>query len=109
MLIAVPRESDPDEPRVAATPATVAELSKLGAKIIIESGLGQSIQESDEAYKEAGAEILTDRKKLVSEAEIVIRVRSCPAEEVTWMKKGAVHISYFEVLVTTASSVMCHK
>ncbi len=40
MIIGVLKESRPGETRVAATPATVAELVKLGYEVVVESGAG---------------------------------------------------------------------
>ena len=40
MIIGVLRESKPGETRVAATPATVAQLLKLGYEVVVESGAG---------------------------------------------------------------------
>jgi NAD(P) transhydrogenase subunit alpha len=57
MIIGVPRDPDPGERRVAATPATVAELVKLGYGVVVESGAGAESSFSDEAYADAGATI----------------------------------------------------
>ena len=38
MLIGIPRESLPGETRVAATPATVGQLIKLGYSVVVEPG-----------------------------------------------------------------------
>ena len=40
MRIAVARESDPAEDRVAATPDTVKKLKSLGADVVVEPGAG---------------------------------------------------------------------
>ena len=57
MLIGIPRESLPGETRVAATPATVGQLIKLGYTVVVESGAGAASSFSDAAFAEAGAEI----------------------------------------------------
>lgn len=57
MLIGVPRETKPGETRVAATPATVIQLKKLGYDVLVEAGAGESSSFRDEAYVEAGATI----------------------------------------------------
>ncbi len=57
MIIGVLRESRPGEARVAATPATVVELVKLGYEVVVEPGAGLAASFSDEAYVEAGAVI----------------------------------------------------
>lgn len=57
MIIGVIKESQPGETRVAATPATVVQLIKLGYDVVVESGAGDLSSFSDAAYVEAGASI----------------------------------------------------
>ncbi|MFI7600486.1 Re/Si-specific NAD(P)(+) transhydrogenase subunit alpha [Actinoplanes sp. NPDC049681] len=57
MIIGVPRDPHPGERRVAATPATVAELVKLGYDVVVEAGAGIGSSFSDEAYATAGASV----------------------------------------------------
>ncbi|MEV8510370.1 Re/Si-specific NAD(P)(+) transhydrogenase subunit alpha [Actinoplanes sp. NPDC051475] len=57
MIIGVPRDPHPGERRVAATPATVVELVKLGYDVVVEAGAGAASSFSDEAYATAGASI----------------------------------------------------
>ncbi len=55
MLIGVLKEARPGETRVAATPATVVRLLKLGYSVVVEPGAGLASTFSDEAYAQAGA------------------------------------------------------
>ncbi|WP_430782496.1 Re/Si-specific NAD(P)(+) transhydrogenase subunit alpha [Actinoplanes sp. G11-F43] len=57
MIIGVPKDPDPGERRVAATPATVTQLVKLGYQVVVESGAGAAASFSDEAYANAGATV----------------------------------------------------
>jgi NAD(P) transhydrogenase subunit alpha len=57
MIIGVPRDPHPGERRVAATPANVAALVKLGYDVVVESGAGAGSSFSDEAYADSGATI----------------------------------------------------
>jgi len=57
MIIGVPRDPDPAERRVAATPATVTQLLKLGYDVVVEPGAGAAASFSDESYADAGAAI----------------------------------------------------
>lgn len=96
MKIAVPRETHPGETRAAATPATVARFVKLGAEVSVETGAGLASGHSDRAYAEAGAAIAQDRKRLLAEADIVLRVRKPTLEEIDWLKPGCVHVSFLD-------------
>ena len=57
MIVGVLRESLAGETRVAATPATVVQLLKLGYDVIVESGAGVEAGFFDEAYVDSGARI----------------------------------------------------
>ena len=96
MRVFVPREIEPGETRAALVPATVARLVKLGAKVEVESGIGSTIYQSDALYREAGAEISNNRMASLGTADMVLRLRMPPADEVPRMKLGAIHISYLD-------------
>ena len=57
MIVGVLRESLAGETRVAATPATVAQLLKLGYEVVVESCAEAEAGFFDEAYVKAGARI----------------------------------------------------
>ena len=57
MRIAVAREVDPAEPRVAATPDTVKKLTALGAEVAVEAGAGVKSGVLDTDYTAAGATV----------------------------------------------------
>jgi NAD(P) transhydrogenase subunit alpha len=86
MRIAIPRESDAGEPRVAATPDTVKKMKALGADIVIEPGAGLKSGILDADYQAAGASIAADA---VSGADVVLKVRRPAAAELGAYKKGA--------------------
>ena len=58
MRIGVPMESFSGETRVAATPATVSQLQKLGFEVAVESGAGVAAGLVDAAYQAAGATLV---------------------------------------------------
>jgi len=96
MIIGIPKETSAGEQRVAFIPSSVDRLVKKGAAVIIETGLGASIGISDEEYKKAGASIESKRQVLLSSADIVLRLRKPPIEEIKLLKKGAIHISFLD-------------
>jgi NAD(P) transhydrogenase subunit alpha len=96
MKLVVPKETFKDERRVPIIPADVDKLVKKGADVVIEAGMGEGSGYDDEEYRKVGAGITTDRRTMLSEADIVMRLRKPPAEEISWMKKGAIHISYLD-------------
>ena len=75
MNIAVPREITPGEKRVALIPEVVARLVKDGNSISVEQSAGESAGFPDDAYRAAGATILSDVAALYSAADAVIKVQ----------------------------------
>jgi len=91
-----PREIHSGETRAPLTPATVARLVKLGAQIEVESKIGATIYHGDDQYREAGAVISGDRRASLGAADMVLRLRKPPEDEVASLKPGGVHISYLD-------------
>lgn len=100
MTISVPRESRACERRVAATPETVGQLRKLGYRVLVESGAGAAAMFDDEAYRAAGAQIVSDPRALWREGDIVIKVRpperhaTLGVDEATLLESGATLIGF---------------
>lgn len=87
MLIGVTRETRPGETRVAATPATVRQLTGLGYDVVVESGAGTASSFSDKAYAEAGAR--TGSAAEAWGADVVLQVNGPTVEEVGRLSPGA--------------------
>ena len=96
MNLAVPREVHPGEVRVALIPEHVAKLVNSGAKVVIESGLGETLRIADEKYTEVGASVETDHSQLIQNADVVLRIRKPLPEEVAHMKPGCIYISLLD-------------
>jgi len=96
MIIGVPREVHPREIRVALIPEHVAKLSRAGAQILVESGTGRSLNIPDEAYRAAGAKIVSDRKSMLENADLSLSIRPPSPEEVLSLRHNAVYISLMD-------------
>ncbi|GLK79980.1 Re/Si-specific NAD(P)(+) transhydrogenase subunit alpha [Methylopila turkensis] len=92
MKIAVAKELDPAEPRVALTPDVVKKLKGLGAEISVETGAGLSSGVIDAAYEEAGAQIAASRADALSGADVLLTVRRPTPESLSGLKPGALVI-----------------
>jgi len=79
------------ESRVAATPATIAQLRKLGHDVVVEHGAGSDASYPDEAYAAAGAE-LVDRAQAWG-SEIVLAITAPGAEQIALLADGATIIA----------------
>ena len=86
--IAVPKETDPNEGRVAATPDTVKRYIALGATVVVESGAGEGSRVPDAEYVAEGAQIAADAKAAVKDADIVLKVRRPEASEIKTYPQG---------------------
>jgi NAD(P) transhydrogenase subunit alpha len=75
MKLGVPREIRPRERRAAATPESTARLVKLGFEVLIESGAGSGAAFSDEDYRAAGAQIVSDPRELWGQSDVVLKVQ----------------------------------
>lgn len=95
MHVFVAGEANPQEKRVAIIPAAVAKLIKLGAQVSVESGLGRSINSTDNDYIAAGAAIV-DRAKGLATADMVLRLGKPSPDEVDQLKPGCIHVSYLD-------------
>src|SRR5665213_2624396 len=94
LLIGVPREVFAGEKRVATVPEVVDKLAKLGFRVAVEAGAGDGAQISDDAYRAAGADIVAERAKLWSAADIVLKVRAPDDAEIGLMRDGATLVSF---------------
>src|SRR5467141_3667759 len=93
MRIAVARETDSAEDRVAATPETVRKMKSLGAEVVVEPGAGVKSGFPDTEYTTAGATIVKDAAK---DADVVLKVRRPGALEVGLYKPGALVIAIMD-------------
>ncbi|MFW5825195.1 MAG: Re/Si-specific NAD(P)(+) transhydrogenase subunit alpha [Marinobacter sp.] len=100
MKIGIPKEVYPAERRVAATPASVQKLIKLGYTVVVEAGAGEAADYSDQSYQDAGAAIAVDTLSLWQESDIILKVRAPtdhPAtgkHELDMIRKGAYLAGY---------------
>jgi H+-translocating NAD(P) transhydrogenase subunit alpha len=74
--IGIPKEIHAGEKRVATTPDAAEKIIKLGFSVAIESGAGLGADISDEAYREAGAEIIDNAKTLWQQSDLIIKIRA---------------------------------
>jgi NAD(P) transhydrogenase subunit alpha len=96
MNLVVPKEVHPGETRVALIPEHIARLVKMGAHITVETGIGQTLNISDEDYAEAGAALEADRSNLFQAADMVLRIRKPTLEEVALLKEESIYISLLD-------------
>jgi proton-translocating NAD(P)+ transhydrogenase subunit alpha len=98
MKVGVPRETWPGERRVALIPAAVAGLKKAGLDVVVEEDAGAEAGFTSGAYQAAGASIAS-RRDVFADADILLQVRSTPAET-TSLRRGQTVIGFADPLGT---------
>ncbi|MBW4682243.1 MAG: Re/Si-specific NAD(P)(+) transhydrogenase subunit alpha [Microcoleus vaginatus WJT46-NPBG5] len=98
MKIAVAKEIEVGENRVALIPDAVARLVKQGLEVWVEAGAGEGSFFPDSAYEEAGAKIISDTETLWSEADVLVKVGPPKEREVNSLREGAVSVGFLNPL-----------
>ena len=75
MRIGIPKETFPDERRVALVPAQVPALTKAKLEVLVEAGAGVEAGYRDRDYEEKGAKIASSRAEVFSTSDILLQVR----------------------------------
>jgi len=83
----IPREVDPAEGRVAASPETVKRLVGLGLDVVVEAGAGADSRIPDEEFAKVGAAI--GKAADAGKADVVLKVRRPTDAELKGYRKGA--------------------
>src|SRR5688572_21678613 len=96
MKVGVPRETWPGEHRVALIPSAAAALKKAGLDIVVEQDAGAAAGFPSAAYEQAGATVAS-RETVFSTADIILQVRSIPAEPAR-LRRGQAVIGYTDPL-----------
>ena len=94
MKIGAPKETFDGEKRVALTPQSAIALKKLGYDCLIEAGAGSDARFSDEAYAEAGVEIVPSAAELWAQSDIVVKVRAPEGPELDLARSGQTLITF---------------
>lgn len=96
MLIGVPKETYAGELRCPLIPQSVKRLCTAGANITVEAGLGSSSGFTDQEYSDAGATVSGDHSAIITDSDVLLRLRKPELDEVKSFKKGCIHISYLD-------------
>ncbi len=92
MKVAVKREQDPGELRVAATPDSVRHLADQGLEVVIEAGAGEAAGYTDAAYAASGAEVV--RSIDPQTIDVLAHVRPLTAEFIGLLRAGTITIGF---------------
>ncbi|WP_110686206.1 alanine dehydrogenase [Salinicola aestuarinus] len=97
MRIGVPKEIKNHEYRVALTPGGVRELVERGHRVQVQCDAGSGAGYSDEAFRDAGAELIRDVDALWATAETILKVKEPQPEEVARLRPEQVLFTYLHL------------
>ena len=96
MKVGAVKEILPGERRVALVPDTVTKLVAAKLEVSIQAGAGSEAFYSDDAYQKAGATLVADGGRILSDADAVLKVQPPSVDEVAALKPGAILISFLQ-------------
>jgi H+-translocating NAD(P) transhydrogenase subunit alpha len=91
--IGIIKEDMPGETRVAAVPDTVAKMIAAKLSVQIQAGAGERAYLTDDAYTKAGASIVENADQVLSQATVLLKVRTPDIEQVKKMQPGSILIA----------------
>ena len=97
LVVGVPTETKVDEFRVAVTPEGVRELEMHGIEVLVEAGAGAGSGLPDDAYRAAGAEIVTTASEVWARSQLVCKVKEPLPEEFGWFRDDLTIFTYLHL------------
>lgn len=94
MIVGVCKENQENENRVALTPEGAEKLISLGLDVLIEKNAGVASSYTDEAYKEAGATIESNRDSILEKSDLFLAVQAPGEGTVKKLGEGTVLVSF---------------
>jgi len=107
MIVGVPRETFPDEQRVALTPTGVAGLKKLDLQVHVQRGAGEGAGFPDAEYEQQGATLVDDRAAIFAEADVIAQVRT-PGANPEQGGDDVAHLKADQLLLGHAEPLTAH-
>ncbi len=98
MKVGVAKETAPGERRVALVPEALGKLTAAGLEILVERGAGDGAFLLDQAYADAGAEIVSV-DDLYARADVILRVQKPSESEVAHLRSGQAVVGLLQPLL----------
>jgi len=94
--VAVPKEIEHGERRVALVPDTAKMLVAAGLQVGVEAGAGAAAFLTDAQYEQAGATVANRAGTMLHDADAVLKVQAPRESEIALLKRGSVLISFLQ-------------
>ena len=95
MIVGILKEIKVEENRVSMTPAGVEVMAGEGHAVLVEKGAGAGSGFSDEAYRQAGAEIVETPQEIYLRCQMVMHVKEPQPSEYDLIREGQLLFTYF--------------
>jgi H+-translocating NAD(P) transhydrogenase subunit alpha len=103
MRIAVTKEWNQGERRVALVPDVVGKLTGDGLEVAVETGAGEAAHLPDEGFRDAGAKV-EGQDAVLQGADVVVRISPPSSEEIARLDRDTVLVGFLQPL-TAADTV----
>jgi alanine dehydrogenase len=97
MLVGVPKEIKSQENRVGLVPSSVREIIRAGSQVLVEQGAGLGIGISDDDYRQAGAEVVSNADDVFANAELIVKVKEPQPIECKRLREGQTLFTYLHL------------
>jgi NAD(P) transhydrogenase subunit alpha len=94
--VAIPKETEQGERRVAVVPDTARMLVGAGLEVLVEAGAGAGAFISDDQYEKAGAKLAGRAGTMLHEADAVLKVQAPRESEIAMLRRGTLLISFLQ-------------
>lgn len=95
MIIGVPKEIKTNENRISVIPVGVELLKSNGHDVLVENDAGIGSGFTNEAYAQAGADIITDAAEIYKNADMIVKVKEPLPQEYKLIREGQIVFTYF--------------
>ncbi len=97
MIIGVPKEIKPQEHRVGLIPSTAKTLTRRGHTVLVQKNAGVGSGYSDQAYTDAGAQIIEGARKVYAQADMIVKVKEPLKAEYGLLRTGQILFTYLHL------------
>ena len=97
MIIGVPKEIKAQEHRVGLIPSTATTLTRRGHTVLVQKNAGVGSGYLDQAYVDAGAQIVDTARKVYAQAEMIVKVKEPLKAEYGLLRKGQILFTYLHL------------
>lgn len=97
MIVGILKEVKAEENRVCMTPAGVEVMSQNGHTVLVENNVGRGSGFDNQAYIQAGAEIVNDPKEIFERSEMVMHVKEPLPSEYDLIREDQIVFTYLHL------------